>query len=341
MKRVLIVRTDRIGDVIMVTPMIREIRKQYPDAYIGTLTQPYTSDIFLHNPHLDVALTDDLAKKTFWSVTKEIRSHSFTDGLLVWPTERAAYQMFFAGIRNRIGVGHKLYGFLTIMRGVSRHNYTPLRHEADYCMDLARKIGIRSSEIAPELFVTDDERAKAHAILGSKGISPGDTKLFVHTGTGGSSPNWSESKYISLLKALMVEFPGPGVKIVLTAREMGNPFLDEALAIGGGRIVTISNDIADLRGLITSIAVADLLITPSTGPEHIADALNIRCIGLHCHRPMNSARYWGILNRRSVNLEVTDEYCRRHCSADQNSCAIEGGIEIDEVIRHAKKLIGN
>ena len=59
-------------------------------------------------------------------------------------------------------------------------------------------------------------------------------------------------------------------------RVRANPFLDEALEIGRGRIVTISNDIADLRGLITSIAVADLLITPSTGPEHIADALNLK-----------------------------------------------------------------
>ncbi len=341
MKRVLIVRTDRIGDVVMITPMIREIRKRYPDAFIATLTQPSTSDVFLHNPHLDIALTDDLAERSFWRVTKELRSRRFTDGLLVWPTERAAYQMLLAGIRNRIGVGYKFYGFITFMKGVSRRNYIPLRHEADYNMDLARRIGVVTDHIAPEIFITEEERSNALHMLRSRGIEAGDIKVLVHTGTGGSSPNWSEGKYITLIKSLLEEFRRLDFKIGLTAREMSQPFRDAVMMIDSRRVIDLSGSIKTLRDLIGSIAASDLLITPSTGPEHLADALGVQCIGLHCHRPMNSARYWGILNRRSVNVEVPDEYCRAHCSQDQTRCDIEGGISVDEVLHHAGQLLKN
>lgn len=158
MKRILLVRTDRVGDVVFITPMIRELRKAFPDAFIATLTQPHTKNILLNNPNLDVMLTDDLRKETFWKVVKDLRKYKFTHGLLMMPTERAAYQMFWAGIKKRIGVGHKLYEIITLMQSVSRNNYTPLKHEADYCLDLARKIGVNINDITLEIFLTQKKR---------------------------------------------------------------------------------------------------------------------------------------------------------------------------------------
>ena len=108
-RRILIVRTDRVGDVVMITPMLRELRKAFPDAFIATLTQPNTSEILLNNPNINKIVIDDLKKENFRKVVRELRNYKFTDGLMVLPTERAAYQMFLAGIGNRIGVGRKLY----------------------------------------------------------------------------------------------------------------------------------------------------------------------------------------------------------------------------------------
>lgn len=337
MRRILIVRTDRIGDVIMTTPMIRELRRTYPDAFIATLTQPYTKEIFLHNPHLNIALTDDLASGTFWPTVRMLRSHRFSDALLVWPTERAAWQLFFAGIPNRVGTGHKFYGVVTFMKGVSRNNYTPLRHEADYCMDLARRIGVETDRIAPEIFVSEDEKRGARALLSRKGAQPGAPLVFLHTGTGGSSPNWSEVRYLALLDRLLKDIPDAA--IVLTAREMTPEFRRQASTAGGRRIIDISGEIAGVRGLICAIAMADVIITPSTGPEHIADALGVRCVGLHCHRPMNCALYWGVLSGRAANLEVSDEHCRTFCSPDQNTCDIEHGLTPEEVSACAARLL--
>ncbi len=65
---------------------------------------------------------------------------------MLLPNERLNWILFFAGIPNRIGVGHKLYQFLSFSKYVDRKKYIPLRHEADYCLDMIRKIGIEPTE---------------------------------------------------------------------------------------------------------------------------------------------------------------------------------------------------
>jgi heptosyltransferase-2 len=332
MKKILIVRTDRVGDVIMITPMIRELRFKFPDAFIATLTQPYTAEILANNPYLDKIITDDLKKENFWAVVKELRKFKFTDALLVLPTERAAYQLFFAGIKNRIGVGRKLYEVITLMKSVSRNNYVNLRHEADYCMDLARKIGVVTNNIQPEIYLSDQEKEEAEKFLVERNILPDNFKLVIHTGSRGSAPNWSEEKYLELIEKIFETFNTNRIKFLLTAVEMSEDFIKEVKDIGGEKIIDVSKELTNLRELIRFISKADLLICSSTGPIHIADALDIRCIGIHCHRPMSSATIWGVINKKSVNLEVTEENCEKYCGADQNTCGIEHGLGIEEVI---------
>ncbi len=338
-KRILVIRTDRVGDVTFITPSLRELRKTFPDAFIATLTQPHTSNIILNNPNVDLILTDDLKKENFWKSVKELRKHKFTHALLMLPTERAAYQLFFAGIPYRIGIGHKLYEVITFMRSVSRQDYNPLRHEADYCLDLARKIGVQSDNLALEIFLSNAEKQDAHQWIIEKNISSEDLKIFVHTGSLGSAPNWSEQKYFALIQKLVTLLSGSRYKIILTAREMSGDFLSNVKNLNNFNIINIANDISDLRMMIKVISKADLFISPSTGPLHLADALGIKCIGIHCHRKVSSAKHQGILNDVSINLEVSDENCRKYCSADQNTCGIEKGLSEDDVITAVKTLL--
>ncbi len=339
MKRILLVRTDRVGDVVYITPMIREIRKTYPDAFIATLTQPHTKNLMLNNPYLNETITDDLRKDTFWKVVKELKNYKFTHGLLMMPTERAAYQMFWAGIKNRIGVGHKLYELITGMKSVSRNNYTPLRHEADYCMDLARKIGVKTSNINLEIFLRDKEKSEASEILNNLGVTKEHRKIFIHSGSLKSAPNWSEDKYLVLIKHLVEDAANSNFKILLTAKEMSKKFILKAVSINQTMVLDITNSIENLRDFIKVISQADIFIAPSTGPLHIADALNVKTVGLFCHRPMSCAIHHGILNHRSINMEVSEIKCKKFCSADQNTCSIESSISVEEVSEAINKLL--
>jgi ADP-heptose:LPS heptosyltransferase len=332
-KRILIIRTDRVGDVVMITPMVRELKKTFPDSFIATLTQPNTTAILQNNPYIDLMITDDLKEESYKKVIEKIKSYKFTDGLLVLPTERAAYQMFRAGVKNRIGVGRKLYEIITFMKSVSRNNYIPLRHEADYCMDLARKIGVVTDNIQPEIFISQEEKNWTKEFYKSCGIKDDTFKIILHTGSKNSAPNWSEKKYLELLKGILKKFPNEDFVIMLTAIEMTDDFKFKVRDLNDKRVIDISREITSLRELIKVISGIDLMFCSSTGPIHLADALDIMCIGIHCYRNVNCSKHWGVLNKKSINLEVTKEYCDSHCSNDKNICKFENGIQVEEVIK--------
>ena len=53
MKRILIIRTSAIGDIVMASPMIRVMRKAWPDAYLAWLVDTANRDLLVHHPMLD------------------------------------------------------------------------------------------------------------------------------------------------------------------------------------------------------------------------------------------------------------------------------------------------
>jgi heptosyltransferase-2 len=321
----------------MITPMIREIRRAFPDSFISTLTNPNSADVLINNPHLNESITDDLRKESFQNVVSQLRRMKFTHGLLVMPTKRAAYQMFLAGIRHRIGVGRKLYEVITFMRSVSRNKYIPLRHEADYCMDLARAIGVSSTDLTPEIFLTEDEKERGLSLLRDSGSDAGKTRIIIHTGSGGSSRNCSEKKYLHLAGLILQN--AENKEIILTAKEMSEEFVNQCLTMGRGRVIDIRSRISRLRDLIQIISNADALIAASTGPLHVAAALERRTIGLYCHRPMNCAKHWGALGENSVNLEISKVYCDAQCSQDKEVCSFEEGITEEEVLNQIMRIL--
>ncbi len=337
MKKILIVRTDRIGDVVMITPVIRELRKTYPGSFIGALVTSYTSDILSNNPHLDTIIIDDLSEGSFNKVVREIRTHKFTDGLLTWPIKRAAYQMFLAGVKNRIGVGRKLYEVITFMKSVSRNDYIPLRHEADYCMDLARAIGVETNNLTPEIFLTEDEKADGENFLLSKGIPNNGKRIIVHTGYGHSSPNWSEEKYLGLITKIL-SFD-ENANIILTAPEMSADFLTNVNSLKSNNIFNVSKDFPRLRDLIKTISACNVLVSSSTGPMHLASALGIPTVSIFCHNAMCRIDRWGALGEKAHNIEVNAAFCESHCKQDVSKCEIDQAISTSQVLDKILKII--
>lgn len=330
MKRILIVRTDRIGDVVMITPMIRAIKKAYPGSFVGALVTSYTSDILLHNPHLDTIIVDDLTEGSFKKVVHELRKHKFTDGLLTWPMKRAAYQMFLGRVKNRIGVGKKLYEVITFMKSVSRNDYIPLRHEADYCMDLARAIGIETNNLTPEIFLTEAEKNEAEDFMISKGIPDNNKRIIVHTGYGNSSPNWNEDKYFELITEILNS--DSEANIILTAPEMSENFLSKINALNSNRIFNLSKDFPRLRDLIKTISLSNVLVSSSTGPMHLASALKVSTVSLFCYNAMCRIERWGALGNKAHNIEVDAAYCENHCKQDISVCEINQAITVKKVL---------
>ncbi len=331
-KRILIVRPDRIGDVVLSTPLPREIKKKYPDSFVALLLRKYTQDIYLNNPNVDkiILIDDEDSSKSFFNKVREIKNYKFTHSLTLLPTERLNYILFFAGIPFRVGVGHKFYQFLTFTRYVDRKKYIPLRHEADYCMDLARKIGVESNNLDSEIFLTEEERQKViqtrmENLRGKKYL------IGVHSTSGNSSPNLVPEEYKKLiLKLKTLE----NISVVVT----DNKIPPEIEGLEG---VLYPNVGIPLRESFINFASLDLLVSASTGPMHEAAALKVKTLSMFCPLTACSPKLWGPQGNQSKIVLPSENYCQTVCPGDPKKCNFigEGGINSEKVLEELKKFL--
>lgn len=325
-KRILIVRPDRIGDVVLSTPIPREIKKNFPNAFVAVYLRNYTKDIYLNNPYVDEIITNDFKDKTFSTFlksAKELRKYKFTHALMLLPTEYMNYLLFFAGIPVRVGVGHKLYQFLTFTKYVNRKKYIPLRHEADYCMDSARKIGVNAEDLSSEIYLTDSEKEKVKNIR--EELLNGKKYLIgIHSTSGNSAPNWTTKEYSKLINTLVKE---KEFGIVVTDNNITNELMNI-------ENVAYPNVNKNLRESILNIATLDYLVSASTGPMHIAAALKVKTISMFCPLTACSPNLWGPMGNEFEIILPSGNYCQTKCPGDPKKCTFEGdgGISVEKVL---------
>jgi len=332
--RILVARIDRIGDVVLSTPIPREIKKAYPDSFVSVLVRKYTRDIYLHNPYVDEIILYDgeynKTQKTFWQLVKEIRKFKFTHAFMLLPEERLNWILFFSGIPTRIGVGHKLYQFLSFSKYVDRKKYIPLRHEADYCLDMIRKIGIQPKSMEPEIFLSGEEIKKRDA-LKKKFAPDGEIIIGINSTSGKSSPNLTIEEYRKLIVRLSEE---KNTRVVITDN---NP-PDEIKNISNALYPNIG---LPLRESIINFSTLDVLVSASTGPMHICAALKVSTISMFCPLPACSPKLWGPLGNKSEIILPEENYCLTVCRGDPHICDFSGrgGIDSEKVFERVKSML--
>jgi len=332
--KILIARIDRIGDVVLSTPIPREIKKAFPDSFVSVLVRKYTEDIYLNNPNVDEIILfdgeDGDSPKSFWQLVKEIRKHKFTHAFMLLPNEKLNWVLFFSGIPVRIGVGHKLYQFLSFSKYVDRKKYISLRHEADYCLDMIRKIGIEPKSMEPEIFLTAEEIKRRDEI--KKKLTPnGELLLGINTTSGKSSPNLKLKEYKKLIFRLSNE---KNIRVAVT----DNKPADEIIELPE---VVYPNIGASLRDSIINFSALDVLVSASTGPMHICAALKVPTISLFCPLTACSPKLWGPLGNKSEIILPEENYCSTVCPGDPHICDFSGdeGIDSNKVYERVKIFI--
>jgi heptosyltransferase-2 len=347
-RRILVIRPDRIGDVVLVTPLVRALRRTFPSAHIAAMVRPFTRAVLENNPHLDEILLDDPAGEHrgaggFWGQVSSLRRGRFDTALLLLPTRRLTWILFFAGIRRRISVGRILYQTLTFTETVSRHGYKLARHEADYCLDLGRKIGVDADDLSTEVFLLETERADARRLLEERGVVFGEgdhrnTLIGLHPGHGGSSPNWRVERYVELADTLLRT--RTDIRMVVTGGPGEVGLAEHFKSLGSDRVVILIGD-RPLRQLMAVISHLDVLVSSSTGPMHLAAALKVPTVSLFCPQGSCAPTLWGPRGNQSKVVLPPEDFCQNRCPGDPHRCDFEGGIDVDAVVAPVIEQIGS
>lgn len=293
-RRILVVRTDRLGDVILTLPMLAVLRARYPDAWLGMLLSRYTGEIVRNHPYVNAFLWYDEAGKPRPSsdLIAEIRAQRFDTVFLVHPTPRLAWIMACAGIPQRIGTGYRYYSVLMTHR-VFEHRKDAKHHELEYNLRLLGALdpGIRTEGLKPDfgLRLQPEAVTRVASLLASNGPGGNEAFAVIHPGSGGSARDWPLARF-GALGAMLAE--RHNIRILVTGGAGEAAAVNAVVNDAGPRAISLAGMLS-LPELAALYARAAVVVANSTGPLHLAAALGTPVVGIYPQlTPMSPAR-WG------------------------------------------------
>jgi heptosyltransferase-3 len=336
-ENILIVRTDRIGDVVLSIPMAEIVKKKYPQCKITYLIRDYTRALLDGNPFIDeVIIADEEEGSILFSKNlKKIKAKTFDTCIVVNPTFKIALLLFFARIKNRIGTGYRWYSALFNQKVFEHRKYGD-KHELEYNINLLSKLGVKSSEVPEEmqfqLKIDEKSSEKINSTLSENGFKPGKKIIIIHPGSGGSSVDLPKEKLIELTKMLSGL---DKVSIVITGSKSEYKLCKEFEV--SNEVINLSGqlDISLLKALINK---ANVFISNSTGPMHIAAALGVHVIGFFPKILACSQKRWGpYTEKKSIFIPSIDcsDCTRKQC--EKLNCM--NSIDIGKVFDETKSVL--
>jgi len=330
-KRILLVRTDRLGDVILTLPMLPAIRACFPDAHIAMLLRRYTGEIVEGNPYVNELIWYDHDDQLipFGRMRRIIREKAFDTAIVVYPRLRLAWLMFRSGIPVRIGTGYRYYSFL-FNRKVFEHRSDARRHEVEYDLNLLREIGcpVPQDNVRFEINIPTTAIDRVHRLLQQLRLDPGKDVVVVHPGSGGSAREWSAERFGELAAKLITE---RGVHVLVTGGKGEEKKVAEILVATRGLAIPLVNKL-NLKELAALLQSVSLFISNSTGPLHLAVAVETPVVGLFPQITALSAKRWGPYSgTRRVLVPDKPIDCSECIRANGRHCACMQSITVEDV----------
>lgn len=295
MRKLLVIRNDKIGDFMLCFPAFAMLKQSAPDIEITALVPPYTAPLAELCPSIDHVMIDNKDEQTLQAV----KNGGFFATIAFFSNWQNAKLTWKSGIKYRLAPATKLFQFLYNQRLTQRRSRSE-KAEFEYNLDLARRFlkdnGYSIIEPhTPYLQFSVEEIAKKRAELTAcLGLDSTKKWLFVHSGTGGSATNLSLEQYAELAKEIVAEFD---CQVVLTAGSTAEAEkaekLAQMIALPNVAVYGKNNGLADFS---LSLACADLFIAGSTGPLHISGALNVATVGFYPSRRSATPLRWQPIN---------------------------------------------
>jgi ADP-heptose:LPS heptosyltransferase len=258
------------------------------------LVQPAIAELLRRcAPDIDEVLE---VKSSSSELIGDLKGHHFSAAVTLQARFDISLALKLSGIPTRIGPYSKWFSFLFFNRGLRQKRSRAEKHEGEYNLDLAGELDHINHRVhASEPQLTCDPKSKEEALVYLKtlGIEPGF--ILIHPGMGGSALNWSPKHYSLLLEALNEKTPN----IILAGSPRDKATLNEIIAAtpfrpGQKPNIYIGKDtpggLVDYSGLLS---LASVVVAPSTGPLHIAQALGVNTVSFYPPVRVQSSKRWG------------------------------------------------
>ncbi|NQT95655.1 MAG: glycosyltransferase family 9 protein [Candidatus Omnitrophica bacterium] len=340
-KKILLVRTDRLGDVILTTPAIKAIRNFYPDSHIAMLVRPYTEGVVKGNSYLDEVIVYDKYgqhKSIIGSIrfALELKRKAFDMAIIFHPTNRMHIIAYLTRIPRRIGY-HQNFSFL-LTDSIENTKHEGKKHERDYNFDILEVLGIRAKE--KELYLPLNNEAKEYVtnLLSEYGITGNDRIVIIHPGASCASKIWPHERFAKLADKLIDVY---GVKIIaVSGKDKRDLFCIDSLEKFMQKKGIFLRGSLDVQQLAALLKKALLFISNDSGPVHVSVAVKTPVLALFGrNQPGLGPTRWGPLGPKDIVIHK-DVGCGGICLAHNCKKSFEclRSISSDEVLSAIKEM---
>ena len=316
-KRIIVSRTDRIGDVVLSLPVFAAMKNCFPGIQTFALVTDYTADVARSSPRIDNVMTYD-PNESIARTSKKLKAVGADAILVLFPRFKIAAASLLAGIPIRVGTAYRWYSFL-FNKKVHEHRKMSVKNEADYNLSLVEALGCSERILDITL---DTERSASDRIAAFLNENCLTNFIVVHPGSGGSAHDWSADSFREMIKSAADNL---SQNIIVTGTE-DERFLCKKVSEGISNAINTAGRFSMLE-FMALVSKAGLFISNSTGPLHIAAAVGTPVIGLYPNKkPMTPVR-WAPLTDKKIILTPGD-------GSDNLSM-----ISVEEVLESIRQII--
>lgn len=346
MKKIILSRTDSIGDVILTLPMAGVLKKYDPGCHIIFLGKSYTKPVIELSENIDQFLDwDEIQMPDAGDPVNRIKVLKADIIIHVFPDRNICKFARKAGVPLRIATSHRWFTALYCNELLHFSRMNSDLHEAQLNLKMLEPLGINEefslTEI-PEYYGLTKLNPYPASGIPSPSPDPSPIRegsirhpasasfnLILHPKSKGSAREWGLENFSKLIDIL----PADKFRIFITGTKEDGLLMKDFLEKKKDKVTDLTGKLS-LSEFISFIASCDGMVAASTGPLHIAAALGKHVIGLYAPMKPIYPRRWAPLGKNADYLVFDKEGCtdcRR--SAD---CACIRNIKPEEV---AGKLV--
>ena len=337
--RILITRADRIGDLIVSTPVFKEVRKYFPNAWIAGLTFLENREALEGHPDLnEVLLYDKKGSEEGWLGNLRfalwLARKKFDVVIHLHATNRMHGVTFAARIPVRIGWSRKLGWALT--HAFEDRKKEGKKHEALYNFELLAPLGIPAPD-KPETYfpLTEKSRESLEMLLKHHGISREKPWIVLSPGASCRSKRWPAERFGELAEKIAAQYP---VQFIAAGTAAETPLIAKMQKSSAVPVHDLSGRLSiGMLGILLKDAA--LLISNDSGPVHVASAVGTPVISIFGRKQQGlSPTRWRPLGKESRVLwkDTGCDPCLAHACQINFLCL--DAIFVDDVLGEVNRL---
>lgn len=328
--KIIVSRTDRAGDLILTTPLFRELRRSFPHATLIAHVRSYTAAIINLCREVDEIIIDDDFNSTL-ALAKKFAGVKAERIIIAHPARKTILAAFLARIPIRTGRASNIWQLFLNDRRVQKRSRNE-KHEFAYNIDLLERIVENPEYLPPALKFSETSRSIAEKIILNFGLKH---PVFIHPGHGGSAHNLSAQQYARIAAMLISRGFQVAVTIGPGEESMALHFRDFA----PDRLAVIAR-IPDFSVLAALFSYGKAFVGGSTGPMHLAAAVGLPVLAFFPPVAAMTPIRWGPTSAQSHVIMPTGESCKNLC----DSCSRKGcmqTIDLEAGIKWLERICTN